>query len=239
MILLFTILTFFSTLAGGLFAFRHKDKPGLISGFSAGAVIGVSFFDLLPESLSLGNRYYTPGFITALAALGFFFYMIMDRLTLLHFHYKGIQTNNRGNLGAGSLSVHSFFDGIAIGIAFQTSNSVGIAVAMAVIVHDFSDGLNTVSVVLKNDNLNRRRHAFKWLLADSIAPVLGITSTFFFTLSDAMFAVVLSIFSGFFFYIGASDLLPESQHKYPSMWTTGMTIFGAAVIYAVLKLGAL
>ena len=74
MILLFTIITFFSTLAGGLFALRYKDKLRLILAFSAGAVIGVSFFDLLPESLSLGTRHYSFGFITAIAALASYIY---------------------------------------------------------------------------------------------------------------------------------------------------------------------
>ena len=39
---------FFSTMCGGLLAWRLQDKLHLILGFSAGAVIGVAFFDLLP-----------------------------------------------------------------------------------------------------------------------------------------------------------------------------------------------
>ncbi|MDP4261389.1 MAG: ZIP family metal transporter [Bacteroidota bacterium] len=233
MILLFTIITFFSTLAGGLFALRYKDKLRLILGFSAGAVIGVSFFDLLPESLTLGSGHYSPGFITAMVALGFFIYMILDRMTWLHSLSKEMKTKNHGSLAAGSLSVHSFFDGIAIGLAFQISGSIGIVVAVAVIVHDFSDGLNTVSLVLKYKRPGNV--AFKWLLADSIAPVLGVVATFFFKPSEAVFAVILSLFTGFFFYIGATDLLPESQHNYPSVWTTCMTITGAATMYFAIR----
>jgi len=50
-----------------------------------------------------------------------------------------------------------------------------------------------------------------------------------------MFAVALSLFTGFFFYIGASDLLPQSQRDYPSIWTTCMTIPGMAVMYFAIK----
>jgi ZIP family zinc transporter len=233
MIVLFTVITFFSTLAGGLFALRYKDKLRLILGFSAGAVIGVSLFDLLPESLALGSRHYSAGFITTIVAVGFFVYMILDRMALLHFQSKQAKRKNLGNLAAGSLSVHSFFDGVAIGLAFQISGSTGIFVAVAVIVHDFSDGLNTVSLVLKNKRPGSA--AFKWLLADSIAPVLGVVSTLLFKPSEAMFAMMLSLFSGFFLFIGASDLLPESQHEYPSVWTTCMTITGAAIMYFAIK----
>jgi ZIP family zinc transporter len=227
MIILFTVITFFSTLFGGLFALWFKDKLHLILGFSAGAVIAVSFFDLLPESLSLGSRHYSSGVITGMVAVGFLVYMILDRMALLHFHAG--EMKSKGNLSAGSLSLHSFFDGIAIGLAFQVSHSVGIFVAVAVIAHDFSDGLNTVSVVLKNKG--DTRHAFRWLLADAVAPVLGVISTSFFRLQENTFSLVLAILCGFFFYIGASDLLPESQHEHPSLWTTITTLLGVGIIY--------
>jgi ZIP family zinc transporter len=106
-------------------------------------------------------------------------------------------------------------------------------VAVAVITHDFSDGLNTVVIVLKNKG--KTSDAFKWLLVDSIAPVIGVVSTFFFNLSESAFALILALLSGFFFYIGASDLLPESQHEHPSIGTTLMTILGMAVIYFVVR----
>lgn len=215
---------------------RFKDKLHLILGFSAGAVIAVSFFELLPQSLSLGGKYYSPDVIIAIAALGFLAYMILDRMALLHFHSKEMQIRKWANLGAGSLSLHSFFDGMAIGLAFKISDSVGIFVAVAVITHDFSDGLNTVIIVLKNKG--KTSDAFKWLLADSVAPVIGVLSTFLFRLSETTFALILALLSGFFFYIGASDLLPESQHEHPSLGTTIMTILGMVVIYFAAKVPA-
>jgi len=236
MIALFIIITFFSTLAGGLFALRFKDKLHLILGFSAGAVIAVSFFDLLPEAIALGDKYYSQKALIAVAALGFLIYMVLDRMALLHFHSKEMQMKKHGSFGAGSLSLHSFFDGIAIGLAFQVSRTVGVFVAVAVITHDFSDGLNTVIIVLRDKG--KTSSAFRWLLADSIAPVIGVISTFFFKIPEAYFALVLSLLSGFFFYIGASDLLPESQHEHPSLGTTVMTTLGMAVIYFAIRISS-
>lgn len=138
-----------------------------------------------------------------------------------------------GKLAAGSLSLHSLFDGMAIGFAFKISDPVGIFVAVAVITHDFSDGLNTVIIVLKNNG--KTSDAFKWLVIDSIAPVIGVVSTAFFKISESAFALILGLLSGLFFYIGASDLLPESQHEHPSMGTTVMTILGMTVIYFVTR----
>jgi len=125
-------------------------------------------------------------------------------------------------------------DGVAIGVAFQTSRAVGAIVAIAVLTHDFSDGVNTMNVVLRNRGA--RPQALRWLLLDAVAPVFGIVSTFFFVVPAAGFGMALALFGGFFLYIGASDLIPESYHGHPKFLTTAMTLAGAAVLYAAVKL---
>jgi len=240
MIILITIATFFSTLLGGLFALKFKDKLHLILGFSAGAVIAVAFFDLIPEAIELGGEKFEISFITGIIALGFIVYMILDRFIFLHSHNHEegeVCLHPRGKLGAGSLSFHSFLDGIAIGLAFQVSPTVGAIVAMAVLTHDFSDGINTVNMVLKNNG--NKKEAFRWLLVDSIAPVLGIIATLFFTLPAAVLGIILALFAGFFLYIGASDLLPESHHNHPTFWTTFMTVLGVVVLFVAIKLAGM
>ena len=140
----------------------------------------------------------------------------------------------RGWIGASSLSFHSFLDGLAIGVAFQAGQAMGIVVSVAVLIHDFSDGLNTVNVVIKNGG--DRKSAFRWLLVDALAPVLGALTSLALSFSDGMIAVVLALFSGFFLYIGASDLLPESHHAHPRFLTTLATFAGAACLYCVTQI---
>ncbi len=234
MLIWIAIATFVVTLLGGLFALKFKDKLHLILGFSAGAVIAVAFFDLLPEAISLGSQSYDISSITSLTALGFIVYMILDRFVFFHSHNDEHEHNHRGKLGASSLSIHSFLDGIAIGLAFHVSMAVGAIVAIAVLVHDFSDGINTVNLILKSNG--HKSQAFKWLIVDAFAPVLGILSTFFFTLSESSLGVILALFAGFFLYIGASDLLPESHHGHPTIWTSVATILGVAVLYMAISL---
>ena len=226
--------TFLSTLAGGLFALRLKDKLHLILGFSAGAVIGVAFFDLLPEALELGRDFYSLSTIVSVAALGFALYMLVDRMILLHGHSEEEHSHTAGSFGAGTLSLHSFLDGIGIGLAFKISPTLGLVVAVAVLAHDFSDGINTVSFVLKNDG--SRARAFRWLVVDAIAPVLGVFATFFFSISQSHLALLLALFSGFFLYIGAGDLLPESHHEHPVRWTTLATLLGMGFLYLIIHL---
>lgn len=225
--ILLSILTFLSTFAGGLLAIRFKNKIAVIIGFSAGAVIGVVFFDLLPEAFSLGGTRYTIGTISTIVVAGFLFYMVLDRLSILHTHEHS--NGNRGRLGAGSLSIHSYLDGVAIGVAFQVSASMGVLIAVAVIAHDFADGVNTVSVILKDGGKNRQ--AYLWLIADAAAPIAGVISTMFFRIPSTLFGILLALFSGFFLYIGASDLLPESREKHPGFLVTILTILGVGLLY--------
>ena len=86
MALLLGIAAVFSTLLGGLFALKWQDKLHLILGFSAGAVVGVAFFDLLPEALQLGTNAYGAHTVTALIGVGFLLYMLLNRVVLLHPH---------------------------------------------------------------------------------------------------------------------------------------------------------
>jgi zinc transporter ZupT len=220
---------FLSTFLGGLLALKLHDKLHLILGFSAGAVIGVAFFDLLPEAIHFGEKFQGPSVILSCTALGFLSYLVLDRILLFHG-----DAASRGPFAAGVLCIHSLLDGVAIGLAFQTSHEVGIVVAIAVLTHDFSDGINTMNIVLKNQG--RRPQAFRWLMVDALAPVLGIASTHFYTLPGAGFGTALALFAGFFLYIGASDLIPESYHAHPKFLTTAMTLAGAGVLYLAITL---
>jgi zinc transporter ZupT len=241
MIFLIGIAATIATFLGGLFAFRFKDRLHLVLGFSAGAVIGVAFFDLLPEALELAAGPYSVATITSIVALGFIAYMLLDRAISLHSHHEEHCENPghhpaKGALGAGSLSIHSFLDGVAIGLAFKVSAAVGVIVAIAVLVHDFSDGINTINMVIKNGG--EKRKAFKWLFADAVAPLIGIISTLFFTLPASALGLILATFCGFFLYIGASDLLPESHHAHSTKWTTFMTVLGVAVLFLAIRIAS-
>jgi zinc transporter ZupT len=243
-ILLVSIAASLATFLGGMLALRLRDNLHLILGFSAGAILAVAFFDLLPESIELGSSFFSTQTLLTFTALGFFGYMALDRIVVLHTHAEGdvsIEAHKkeelrRGIFGAGSLSAHSFLDGVAIGLAFQASSSVGLIVAAAIITHDFSDGINTVNLVQKHGGT--RAQALRWLLTDATAPILGVLSTFFIPFPASSLSLILSVFAGFFLYIGASDLLPESHHEHPKLATTLMTMLGALVLYVAIHLAS-
>ena len=228
-LLLIGIATGISTFIGGSLALKFKKNIHLILGFSAGAVIGVALFDLMPEALELGSKFHSVSLTTSVVALGFMAYMLLDRTILI---VTSKESGHRGHVGAGSLTIHSFLDGLGIGLAFQVSVALGAIVAVAVLVHDFSDGINTVNMSLVGTG--KPRIARLWLFADALAPLVGIGATFLFRVPEQSLSVILALFSGFFLYIGASELLPDSHHRHPRFLTSIMTILGALVIYTAI-----
>ena len=228
-----------STGLGGVFALRHRDHLHLILGFTAGVIVGVVAFDVLPEIAEL-SRSTGLEFKTVMIALagGFLGFHAIEKWLLVHnaheHEYAGHHHPSVGLASALALSGHSLADGIAIGLAFQVNHTVGFAVAIAVIGHDFADGLNTVSLMLAHDN--SRRRAVALLALDSVAPLAGAALTLLFHVPDRGLLVYLGVFAGFLLYIGASDILPEAHAKHPSLATLGLTISGVGLMYGVTEL---
>jgi zinc transporter ZupT len=229
--------TFLSTLIGGLVALRNKDRLHRLLGFTAGVVIGVVAFDLLPEIFkSLGHGVTAREAMIALIA-GFLVFHIVEKSILIHHsqehEYEAHHHPQVGWASALALSGHSFLDGLGIGLAFQAGTTVGIAVAIAVIAHDFSDGLNTVTLMLVNKN--DRKKALAMLLVDATAPVLGAIVGTFVHISDGGLTLYLGFFAGFLLYIGASEILPEAHSKHSSYFTIALTVLGAIFMFAVTQ----
>lgn len=237
--LIVTTLTFFSTTCGGLVALRFRDRLHLILGFTAGVIIGVVFFDLLPESLELAAQTLLPSStIMSGVVIGFLCFHILEKLIVLRARRseseQDVAHQYIGILGAGGFAIHSYLDGLAIGLSFQISTEIGVLVAIAVLAHDFSDGFNTVTVLLRHNA--SRSTTFRWLLIDAITPLLGATTALSFSLPPLELAIILSVFAGTFLYIGSSDLLPEAHHGHSSALTMLLTILGALFIYSIVQI---
>lgn len=234
----FILFTFVSTIFGGLVALKFKDRRHLLLGFTAGVLLSVVAFDLLPEIFEMASSI---GFDVRMAmvamVVGFLVFHVAEKVFLVHHSHEADYGEHKhhhsslGSLSASALILHSFFDGIGIGLGFQVSTTVGIVVALAVIAHDFTDGLNTVSLMLAHGGSDYK--AKKFLFLDAIAPVLGGLSTLFFTFSAGTLIMYLGFFAGFLIYMGASDILPEAHSKDSSLWTVFATIVGVVFMYVV------
>jgi ZIP family zinc transporter len=231
--ILLSLVTLVSTGLGGTAAIRMRDRLHLLLGFSSGAVLAVALFDILPEVFAFPNgASYMP-----VTALGFLAFFGLERYTAMHrarehTHVVGAHEPELGVMSAAGLAFHSFLDGVAIGVGFQMSAAIGLLIAFGIIAHDFSDGLNTVTVVLAHGNSPRR--AVNWLIIDMLTPVLGAASTLLFNL-NGLLPWLLAFFAGSFLYIGASDLLPEAR-EHDSPMVAVATCAGMFAIFLITRL---
>lgn len=225
-----------AALIGGLVAFNGRKRLNLTLGFTAGLVIGLVAFDLLPEIFKISEavKLDTTWPMVALVA-GFLLFHTIEKFILLHHSHENKYEPHRhpyvGIASAIAFSAHSFLDGASIGIAFQLNSVVGTSVAIAVIGHRFVDGFNTTNVMLYHRNQVRRA---KQMLAIAAAmPIAGVLSTQLFTFSETVLAFYLGFFAGFILYIGASDILPQAHSKHSSKKTIYFTVLGALFMFCL------
>ena len=149
---LWALAAFFMTLAGGAFAFRYQRHLLYIMAASSGLLIGVAFLDLVPEVTELAHRDHLDiRLLMVTLLLGFVAIFLLEKLTIIHSekqHDAPGHHHHVGLVGALGLSFHSFLDGLAIGVGFEAGTKVGFIVLLAVVAHDFADGLNTVTFML-------------------------------------------------------------------------------------------
>lgn len=236
-IITLAFVTFFSTLIGGIFAIKFRKMLPYFFAFASGTMIAVTFFDILPESLEISSAINMPiKYVMVTAVSAFLLYHFMERYFLTHHYHEGEEEGHghiMGQVGAGTLIIHSFLDGVAIGTAYQVNHATGLIVALAVIFHDFTDGINIVTLMFKNKHSVNKAMVF--LIMGAMAPVLGVGITFLFALSQTILVFILAAFAGEFLYIATVTLLPE-VHKHTAWKMNLVMMLGIALILVLTSI---
>lgn len=233
--------TVLATFSGGMLALRAKDRFHLVLGLSAGLLLGLVGFDLLPEVFEMNANNLVGVRSTSVALIaGFLSLHFIEQFAGSHEpaesdygHEHTHTVEIAGTVGAIAMAGHIFLDGVALALAFKVSNSLGFAVFIAMLVHAFSDGLNTVALLIKTNQWQRRG---KYLLAvDAIARIGGAALGSALTISDSNLAIYLAVFSGIVIYLATSHILPEAHSKHPSKVTMLATLSGVVIMWAVVS----
>ena len=171
--ILFTSLAMLSTLAGGFAAIRFRRRIHLLMGFGAGVLLGATFFDLLPESVAIAEEQnWNSKYVFAVVVAGFLVFYLIERVLILHACPEGDCENEAhkqvGRMGAIGLIAHSTLDGMAIGAASLVGWQTCLLIALAVVAHDSSDGLNTILIITRGEPVAKGDVVF--LILDAVAP---------------------------------------------------------------------
>lgn len=252
MLIAFAILPFFSTLLGGTAAIRLRHRLHPFMAFAAGVLVATALADLLPEATDLIGKGANPMLPGAAAVVGFLLFSALEAFihretweheheriastaapTDIHEHPSEARAITLSAVGPISLIAHSTLDGLAIGLAFRAGGEVGLLVGLAVLAHDFADGMNVVTLALARDA--RVSLARVLLVLDALAPPIGAAIGTFAELDNMVLGFLLAGFAGVFLAVGAGHLLPEAHHHRPgeSLQLVLLTTAGAAVVLAI------
>jgi ZIP family zinc transporter len=233
-------LTAIATSAGGYLAIKSRDRLHLVLGLSAGLLLGLVAFDLLPEVFRLNTK--TLGNVPVVSVafvLGFLALHFAEQIFGSHEpaesdygHEHDHTVNIAGTLGALAMGGHVFLDGVALGLAFKVSNALGFAVFIAILSHAFSDGLNTVSLLIKSGHWTRR--AIMLLGLDAVMRISGAALGSYLMISDPTLAIYLAVFSGFVIYLATSHILPEAHSRHPTKLTMVATVIGVVAMWLIV-----
>jgi ZIP family zinc transporter len=230
LVVVFALLPVLSTFLGGLAVFRLRHRLHPVMAFSAGILVATAFVDLLPESLDLVTAGQPALAVGAAALVGFLLFSAVEsfvhRSSYEHEHDPGVDPRQPHDHAAGhakgsrfgiigplGLVLHSGLDGVAIGLGFAASAEVGIIVGLAVMAHDFADGINITTLTLQGGG--SRRTVLAILAMDAVAAPIGALIGISLGVTESVLGLLLAAFAGVFVAIGAGHLLPEAQHQRP------------------------
>lgn len=233
-------VTAIATSAGGLLAIRSRDRLHLVLGLSGGLLLGLVAFDLLPEVFQINTHTFGNVRVVSIAfVFGFLALHFVEKLfgshEPAHSDYAEEHkhsANIAGVLGAVAMGGHVFLDGVGLGLSFKVSNALGVAVFIAILSHAFSDGLNTVSLLIKSGHYSKK--AAGLLALDAIMRISGAAFGTYIVISDSALALYLAMFSGFVVYLATSHILPEAHSRHPSKFTMLATMVGVLAMWLIV-----
>jgi len=239
--ILLAAVTAIATALGGLLALKAKDRLHLVLGLSAGLLLGLVAFELIPEIFKLDSGEFLGAPTVSIALItGFLLLHFYERLFGSHEpaesdygHDHSHKANVAGGIGAVAMGIHIFIDGLALAIAFTVNDALGFAVFAALLVHAFSDGLNLVAFLIKNGKWSKKTI---WLLGvDSLARVGGAALGTTLTLNENITSLYLAAFAGIIIYLATSHILPEAHARHSSRWTLVATITGVLIMWGLVS----
>ncbi len=177
--------------------------------FAAGAMLGNSFFHLLPEAYAHLRASETAWMCMG----GFLAFFLLEQL--LHTHAGGHTrpVKHYAYLSLYADSIHNFTDGILIASAWMAGPEAGMATTTAVVLHELPQEVSDLGILLKAGFTWRKSLLFNFYA--SCTSVLGAALTLW--LGERLgqwSAYALPFAAGGFLYLAATALLPEiMKHK--------------------------
>ena len=225
----FAVAAALGNVVGALAVVRHERRSlqfiDACLAFGAGFMLAVALLGVLPEVLrdSAGAALFV--------LIGYLAVHLAQHVVTPHFHFG--EETHRVSRSAGisallGLTIHTFFDGVAIASGFLVSGQLGILLFLAVLLHKLPEGVTIASVMVAGGQ--SRGRAIGGAVALGAATVLGVI------LTERMAPLArhgLAISAGVTLYVAASNLVPEFQAKRGGY--TAVAFFGGALAFFIAE----
>src|SRR5258707_1178981 len=209
-------------LIGGYFVVRKEWSRRVLQYFlalGAGYMLAVAFIDIIPESVRLSGE-------TALlfVLIGYFIVHLFEHTLAPHFHFgeethcEEVSHHHARTSVLLGLTIHTFFDGVAIAAGFLVSTWLGAVMFFAVFLHKLPEGFTVASVVLASGQGKRNAILAAGLLG--VATVAGVLLT---SSLQGQLKYALPLSGGVTLYVAATGLLPGVNRE-PN-WRIGPLAF--------------
>ena len=195
--------------------------------FAAGFMIALALLEAIPEAMATHPR------SAALVVLiGYALVHLTQHTLAPHFHF-GEETHkvsaHARNAAVIGLVLHTFFDGVAIASGYLVAPRLGALVFLAIVLHKVPEGVAIASLVLASGGTVRGSVGAAALMG--VATVLGALLTGWLgVLSQYGFALS----AGVMLYVGASNLVPEFQHR--RGWSVPLAFIGGGASFVLARL---
>lgn len=232
---LFPILIVVVSLSGGLIPIRitpGSNRFELMLNISAGVIIGVAFFHMLPESIQLID--YSASYFTA---SGFLLFFLIERfITIHHCEIDECEEHGVGIPAFIGFSIHNFFDGVALGASMLVPK-LSFLTFLAIILHKAPMAF-ALSTVLLKDGYSRLLTVILGSVFALIIPVGTIVSYFFLNSVSMTFAgYALAFSAGSFIYIALGDIVPHLHNTgMPKVLSTIFLMSGIIIMLIAKRL---
>ena len=220
-------------LLGGYFVVRKDWSRKFLQYFvalGAGYMLAVAFLEVIPESIRLSNASEALLFVL----IGYFIVHLFEHTIAPHFHFGDQSDCGHEDHGHGrasvliGLTIHTFFDGVAIAAGFLVSTWLGVAIFVAVFLHKLPEGFTVASVVLASGQGRKKAILAAGLLG--AATILGVVLT---SSLQGQLRYALPLSGGVTLYVAATDLLPE-VNKEPN-WRMALLVFVGLATMLILQ----
>ena len=232
-VILFTGLAGVVTVAGIALTRRWHAQSlrysHYINSFAAGFILAVALFDLLPEALEASHA--APLWVLG----GFIVFLVLEAFLIFHSGAEVHYPERRHGAAKGlvyfwGLLFHSFLDGLVIAVGFAADHQLGLVISMAVISHEFPEGITTFSLLLKH--IDARRAVWLALAVAVATPAGGLTGALFIPPTQAFMGAAAGLVAGSFIYISATDIVPEIREERAFQNTLALTA-GSLFLYVI------